>query len=87
MNRETEILQTLKKILEEHCDLKEVELKPEQRLQEDLGLDSMGLLSLSVEIENFYQLYLNEDVSNPPRTIGEVVKLIDQRVSESKQDE
>ena len=83
MKDEGQIINRLGKILTEHCDLDDVEFSSEQRLQEDLGLDSMGLLALSVEIENYYRIHLNEDLAQPPQTLGELAKLIEIRLSES----
>jgi len=83
MMDEQEILDRLGKILTEHCDLEGGKFASEQRLQEDLGLDSMGLLALSVEIENYYRIHLNEDIAQPPQTLGELAKLIEQRLKEA----
>jgi acyl carrier protein len=79
----TEILQRLRLILKEHCSLESADLGPEQRFQEDLGLDSMGLLTLTVEVENSFHIYLNEDPSRPPQTLEELAELISQRLSDS----
>jgi acyl carrier protein len=82
MNREFEIFQHLVRILEENHDM-EGKVAPEQRLQEDLGLESMDLLALAVEVENLFQIKLEENPSRPPQTVGELVGLVHQRLSEA----
>ncbi|MCE9626179.1 MAG: hypothetical protein K8R69_12140 [Deltaproteobacteria bacterium] len=67
----------------EHCDLKEPAIRPDQRLQEDLGLDSLGLLAMAVEVENCFQIHLNEDPNQPPQTLGELVELISKRIEQT----
>ena len=52
------------------------------RLQEDLGLDSMGLITLALEIENHWQLYLAEPPRRCRQTLGELVALVAQRLRE-----
>lgn len=69
-------------ILHEHCGIQDQHLTPQARLQADLGLDSMGLLSLALEIENHWQLYLAEPPEAPPQTLGELVSLVAQRLRE-----
>ena len=50
---------------------------PEATLAGDLGLDSMALLTLTVEIENKYKIILG-DGRSVPETLGQVVVLIEQ---------
>ena len=57
-------------------------LEPTTRLREDLGLDSLALLTLAVAAEDHFHLCLNEDPESPPNTIGEFVALVEQRLGE-----
>jgi len=68
-------------ILKTHCGVKTPPLliTTEARLVEDLGLDSVGLLTLVVEVENHYQMQLEESPEQPPRTVGQLIELIEQR--------
>ena len=81
MARQTEILSKLGRILKEHCHKDPGKLSPDLRLQEDLALDSLALLTLAVEVENEFQIYLNEDAEHPPQTLGDLVVLIQNRLS------
>jgi acyl carrier protein len=69
------IFETVVSVLRRTCGV-QVEVSSDTRLAEDLGLDSMNLLALALELENHYQLQLGEDPADPPRTVGQVVALI-----------
>lgn len=62
-------------ILRAHCD-RPGDWGPETRLQADLGLDSMGLLNFALEVENHFQVFLNEPPDQPPDTLAEVADLV-----------
>jgi acyl carrier protein len=83
MKSESEIFQSLAQLLKERYALEEETILREQRLQEDLGLESMDLLALAVEVENLFQVKLEEDPGRPPQTIGELARLVEQRLSEA----
>jgi acyl carrier protein len=70
-------------LLKTHCGLRNLEspVTRDTRLVEDLGLDSVGLLTLVVEIENHYQVRLEESSEDPPRSLGQLTDLIDQRLA------
>lgn len=68
-------------VLREHCNVTK-EIRAESRLAEDLGLDSVGLLTMAVEVENYFQTVLGEEPEHPPRTVADVVGLIEQRLAE-----
>lgn len=54
------------------------ELSPEMRLIEDLGLDSLSLLTLAVEAENHFQVCLEEVGSEQIATVGDLVHAIEE---------
>ena len=64
-------------VLNRHCGVPEHELRDEARLVEDLGLDSVGLLTLMTELEDHYQRDLQEDPDHPPRSVGELVRFLE----------
>ena len=55
----------------------DINLNEQTHLYHDLGLDSVALLSLCSEIENHYKIYLPDDFENPPKTIAEMLDLIE----------
>ncbi|MGB0639799.1 MAG: acyl carrier protein [Myxococcota bacterium] len=69
-------------ILVEECSVDASSISDTARLQDDLGLDSMTLLSLALEVENFLGCALEEDPENPPLTVGELFELVVERLEE-----
>lgn len=55
------------------------EVQPSDRLVDDLGLDSMSLTSLAVELEDCYQVILNDDDATRVRTVGELARCVVER--------
>ncbi len=55
------------------------EVKPKDHLKNDLALDSLLMVTLLVEIEDVFQIQLNESDMNPfdLNTVQDVVDLID----------
>lgn len=55
-------------------------VRPELRLVEDLGLDSLRRLALAVEVENCFQVRLDEGDEASIETIGELVTAVRRRL-------
>ena len=75
-------LEVIARILNQHCSIETSAVTPTAELQADLGLDSVGLLSLALEVENEFEIYLGEDTENPPVTIDDVIQLVTLRLEE-----
>lgn len=50
--------------------------EPETHLVDQLGLDSLGLLSITVELENRFELCLEPEEDEPLLRVGDVVGLL-----------
>jgi acyl carrier protein len=61
--------------------IEEEEIVPDADLQDDLGADSLGLLSLSEAIAARYGIELIADDLVDARTVGELAGLIESRIS------
>ncbi len=61
--------------------LEEKEIVPEADLQDDLGADSLGLLSLSEAISARYGIEMIPDDLIDMETVDKLAKLIDSRIS------
>ncbi len=81
-NDKTSIQDQLVEILLEHCPVGDKHIDSNSRLQQDLDLDSVGLLTLALEVENHWRIYLGEAPDDPPQTIGELVTLIETQLRE-----
>ncbi len=73
------VFATIENVLRSECGVT-APLTPETRFQEDLGLDSVRMLALALEVENHYRIVLGEDPDNPPRTLGELTRLVESRL-------
>ncbi len=74
-------LAVVQRILRLHCAVQRT-ATPQSRLAEDLGLDSVGMLTLAVELENHYRVKLGEAPEHPPRTVADVLALLELRLAE-----
>ncbi|MCB1326473.1 MAG: acyl carrier protein [Spirochaetales bacterium] len=71
----------VRRVLQEHCGVDRA-FDVRARLAEDLGLDSVGLLTLALEVENHYQMALGEEPDQAPRTVSDVIALVQMRLRE-----
>mgnify|MGYP000920611035 FL=1 len=68
------------KISEILCELSGIkEIKPEDNLKEDLALDSLSMVTLLLEIEEIFEIELDESDMNPfdLNTVEDAVKLVE----------
>ena len=70
-----EILQGIEAVSREHLK-RDVALRPEMDLIEDLELDSLQLLTLAVEVENRFRIALEEEDEAAIRTVGDLVETV-----------
>jgi acyl carrier protein len=58
-------------------------VRPEDRLVEDLQLDSVSLITLVVELENAFQVALREEDAAEVKTCAELAALLSRRKAEA----
>jgi len=58
----------------------ELEVRPTDNLQQDLGMESMTFLHLAIQLENFLDAPLGEDPEQLPETVRELVDLVSERM-------
>ena len=68
------LLVEIRAILKNQCEV-EIEVFKESVIQEDLELDSIGLLTLIAAVEETYDLKL-DDLDEPPVTIADLIQII-----------
>lgn len=56
-------------------------LRREQRLVEDLELDSIRLLTLAVEVENHFRVALDEEDEAGIETVGDLVRVVGRKLA------
>ncbi len=70
-----EILEGIAAVAREHVGFKGA-LRPEMRLVESLGLDSLKLLTLAVEVENRFRICLDPEDEAAIETVADLVAII-----------
>lgn len=66
----------VRRILREVLEDESLQLRGEESLVHDLGLDSMTFLHLALQLEDFLQAPLNEDPENLPETVDDLILLV-----------
>ena len=72
---ESEILTAINDLAKEHLQWNGT-LRPEMHLVEDLRLDSLKLLTLTVEIENHFRICLDQKAEAEIVTVGDLARVI-----------
>ena len=81
---EAEILERLRELVRRELGW-HGPVEPESALAGDLGLDSVKLLTLVVELENAFRVVIEPDEGEePPVRVAEVVGLIARRLAEAE---
>jgi acyl carrier protein len=73
-----EVLAEVRRVLREELELQRV-AQPGDDLVADLQLDSVGLLTLVVSLENRFRIVLSEEDAAAVRTVADLVALVESR--------
>ncbi len=76
-----EILAQVRELARERLGLS-VEVRAESRLIEDLGLDSLRLQALAVEVENHYRICLDPEDEEAILTVSDLVQTIARKLNQ-----
>lgn len=76
-----DIFSRIKEILVKQLAIDEEEIVNEAHLQDDLGADSLGLLNLAEALTEQYEIEILGDDLVELEDIGELVKLVESRIS------
>ena len=67
-----------KEIVAQYCDVKPEEIKGSLRFREDLGFSSLDFMSMLGELEDEFDLDLEQERATSIHTIGEAINLLDE---------
>ena len=77
-----DIFEQVKKILCDQLDLEEEQVNEDSEVIDDLGADSLDIVDLVMTLEEEFDTEIpDEDIENL-KTVGDIVKYIEDRVSE-----
>lgn len=71
----------VKSIIAEAISKNEELINPEDRLYEHLGLDSLDLIDLIVEIEKEYNIHIPESVAENFKTVMDITDFLDANIT------
>lgn len=72
----SDILNQVKGLFADFLSIDEDSIQPESTIQDDLGVDSVDIVSLVTEIENTFGLKISDSQAAELKTVGQVVELI-----------
>lgn len=78
----SEIFEGIQHVFKEFLGI--VDITPEIDIIEDLQLDSVNLLTLIVELENYFHVSFEEGEEENIKTIDDLILLIEQSITEQK---
>ena len=77
-----DIFEQVKKILCDQLDLEEEQVNEDSEVIDDLGADSLDIVDLVMTLEGEFDTEIpDEDIENL-KTVGDIVKYIEDRVAE-----
>lgn len=74
------ILEKVKAILSEQFDVEEDTITAETNIADDLGADSLDIVDLLMSIEDEFEIEVPDDEVENIKTVGELVKYIEEHV-------
>ena len=73
----------LRTIITKYVEVKEEQITPDSRFMEDLGFTSFDFMSMLGELEDEYDIEVNEQEAAAIRTVGEAASYLEKLTSES----
>lgn len=67
-----------KSIVAQYCDVKVDDMKSDMKFREDLGFSSLDFMSFLGELEDNFEIELDEEAAMNVWTVGEAYELLDQ---------
>ena len=80
-----EILDGIRELARRHLGFAG-ELRPDQRLAEDLELDSIKMLTLAIEVENHFRVRLDPSSEARIETVGDLVAEVGRQLARRAHD-
>ncbi len=74
------MFEEIKKLFVECANVNEDEVKPEAKLKQDLGIDSIYAVELTLQLEEIYGITIDYDEIEKMETVDDIVKLVERKV-------
>ncbi len=72
-----------KKIISQYCQVKPEEMTADMRFREDLGFSSLDFMSFLGELEDTFEVELEEEEALKVLTVGEALELLEKLQAEA----
>jgi len=73
------VFETVAQMIAKQLKLDASEITPDKRLVEDLKADSANVMVLIMDLEDAFDMTVDDSAINTLRTVGDVVKYIEER--------
>lgn len=77
------MFEKIKSILSEQLNVKADKIKPESKIVEDLGADSLDVVELLMTMEDDFGVAVSDEEAVNLKTVGDIVKMLEGK-SEAK---
>ena len=77
------MFEQLRTIITKYVEVKEEQITTDSRFMEDLGFTSFDFMSMLGELEDEFDIEINEQEAAAIRTVGEAVSYLEKLTSES----
>lgn len=71
------MFEDIKKVLIDAINVDEEEIKPEAKLNGDLGIDSLAAVELALELENEFDIRIEDEELAKLETVQDVIDIIE----------
>ena len=79
-----EILEKVTAIICKSASVPKEKVKPETRIQEDLGLDSLTIADMMMEVEDQLNVSISDEIEGKVKTVNELVSYINDELAKKK---
>ncbi len=73
------MLEDIKKVLVDALDIDESLITPEARLKEDLDIDSLAAVELSLELETEFDVQIEDEELEKLVTVQDIIDIIEEK--------
>ena len=73
------MLEQVKEIIVEAINVDEDLIVPEAKLQEDLGIDSLSAVELAMELENAFDIRIEDDALENLKTVQDILNIVENK--------
>ena len=74
------VFDKVKELILMQLPVREDKVTPDARMVEDLGADSANLMMLIMDLENEYEMTVEDEALGSIKTVGDIVNYIESRI-------